>query len=212
MNLFQNTKTNWKYIIFISLFAVIFSAGALVYQYWWLPKEEANMFQVQKVQYKQNETAEWKIYRNEQLGFEISYPSQWVIFGTEEEKDSYGGYKYFYVKFGDEKEVEINKERQAGEIKCAVTAGISNNVDNLTVSDWAIKKWGNPEDLELGKIENIKINNLEGIKYEFMSMGLETNILFSKNDKIINITTTFGDCEDLPVIFDQMLSTLKIIN
>jgi hypothetical protein len=148
-----------------------------------------------------DKTANWKTYRNNDYGFEVKYPSEWIIM-----KDSTES-----IIFADKKETETQKEKQAGEIRCSAGIWLYNNEKGLSLRDWAVGKWGEPEKREAGKISEVKINDLEGIKYEFMNMGTETNVLFSKDSKVIDIQTTFDGCDNLNTIFTQILSTFKFI-
>ena len=56
-------------IVIIVLVAIIAGAGILAWQYFGTLKEEVAI---------QDETADWKTYRNEEYGFEIKYPSDWM--------------------------------------------------------------------------------------------------------------------------------------
>jgi len=200
-------KTNWKYILIIVILALIV-AGETLY----LAKQEVKIPEMKLPQKPKEETAnlsrdevlrDWKTYRNEEYWFEIEYPSNWIIVYESPGKE--------VIAFADEKEAETQREKQAGEIRCLVEVGVYNNEKGLSLYDWAINKWGKPEKREAGKVSEVKIDDLEGIKYEFMSMGMETNILFSKNNKVIDVRTTFDGCDNLHTLFNQMFSTFRFI-
>ncbi len=65
MYFIKQGKTNWKYILIVVILAAVVGGGILAWQFWWVPKEEVK-----------DETADWKTYKNEEYGFEFSYPEQ----------------------------------------------------------------------------------------------------------------------------------------
>ncbi len=73
----------------IMIAAVVFLfGGVMVYQYWWLPKEEVkNQTNLAQNNIK-DETVGWKIYKNERFDYEIKYPSFLQFQG--QELDKYG--------------------------------------------------------------------------------------------------------------------------
>jgi len=95
VNLFKNRKTNWKYILIVIILATIVGGGILAWQYWWVPKEKGKT--PEKI--TQDETADWKTYRNEDYGFAMKYPKDWVF---EESKDEEGASIFFHTLKKDE--------------------------------------------------------------------------------------------------------------
>jgi hypothetical protein len=85
-------KTDIKYILIVVILAVIAGGGILGYQYWWMPRKEiessscpappicegellyGDSFSGCPSYSCVDETVNWKIYRNEEYGFEIKYP------------------------------------------------------------------------------------------------------------------------------------------
>ncbi len=59
--------------ILIIVICLLLAGGILVWQYGWLAKEEAKPPEGEITQ--EDETANWEIYRNEEYGFEVKYPS-----------------------------------------------------------------------------------------------------------------------------------------
>jgi len=214
----MNKKISTPIAIGIITILVIIVGGFALWQRAEITKEE-NMplpeIQIPEKKEIKDETAGlvpsevegWQTYRNEEYGFEVKYPEEWIV--IKEEKNDY---PIFYVLFGEKKESEINKELQAGEIRRAAWLSLYENKENLSLYDWTINKFGNPQEKDKGKLSEIKINNQNGFKYEFMSMGLETDILFSEDKKVINIGTVLDGCDDLETIFNQILSTFKFID
>ena len=153
-------------------------------------------------------TTDWRVYIDKEYGFEIKYPPGWMA--AKEGMEPKVGLEY-YVIFANRKEMKIQKKNQAGETKCLVGIYLYENKESLSLDDWAIKKWGEPDKREIAKITPVKINKLEGLQYEFMSMGIQRNVLISQNNKVIDFHTTFDDCDHLNIIFNRMLSTFKFI-
>jgi len=93
-------KTNWKYILIVFVLAVIVGGGILSYVKY-LGREMVSITkfpEVKKPEKVEEETANWRTYRNEELGFEVKYPQQWTF---KEQKMPAKG-----VTFGEEKKVE----------------------------------------------------------------------------------------------------------
>ena len=185
--------------IAIILLLAVSVGGITLWQYSEMQSEKIKPVALKS--FEKDETADWKIYLNEEYGFEVEYPSEWIIIKEAEES----------VLFASEKETKIQAEKQAGEIRCAVWVSLYNNEKGLSLRDWAIEKWGEQESREAGKITEVKVGDLKGLKYEFMSMGMQTNILLPGNDEVINIQTTFGGCENLDAIFNGIISTFRFI-
>jgi hypothetical protein len=80
MNQFKDSRTNWKYILIVVILSAIAGVGILAYQYWWVAKQEVNTPEI-KLPEKvvTDETAGWKTYNNEGLGFSLKLPSGWDI-------------------------------------------------------------------------------------------------------------------------------------
>ena len=83
MNFSKDPQVNWKYVLIVVILATIVGGGILVYQYWWIPKEEIKIPEIKSPEeVAKDETASWKTYHNE--WYEIKYPDffeEKIIFG-----------------------------------------------------------------------------------------------------------------------------------
>jgi hypothetical protein len=79
MNFLKEGKTNWKYILIVVILAVIVGGGILR----WVNKQEISPTEFpqipKKVEKIEDETADWKTYRNEEYGFEFKYPPTYLL-------------------------------------------------------------------------------------------------------------------------------------
>ena len=183
--------------IAIILSLAVLVGGITLWQYSEIEKEPVGLETSGK-----NENTVWKIYNSEENGITVEHPPEWIIIKEDEE----------FVVFADGKEVGAQAEKRDGEIRSTVGIFFYDNNESLSLYDWAIKEWGKPESFEAGEMTKVKIGDLEGLKYKFVNMGVETHILFSKNDKIIDIQTMFDNYDDSYMIFDRILSTLQFEN
>lgn len=100
MNFFKNRKTNWHYILILFVLVFLFCGGILAYRYYrylWVPREESKSPEVEgpkEISEKEDETAPWRLYRNEEFGFEIKYPEDWKF-------QEYSPATYFFPKVYD---------------------------------------------------------------------------------------------------------------
>jgi len=83
MNLLKDPRTNWKYILIVIILAIVIGGGILAYQQWWVKKQLENLSELPELKIPekitQDETANWKTYENEGLGFSFKYPQDWII-------------------------------------------------------------------------------------------------------------------------------------
>lgn len=101
----KTLKTNWKFLLIVLILAAVVGGGSLYYSS--LVSREISLFvkqilQITKPGTAPDETAgtstssvqDWQTYRNEEFGFEVKYPDQWII---DVYKD-YFGYKSYNVR------------------------------------------------------------------------------------------------------------------
>ena len=78
--LIKKGRTNWKYILIVIILAAAVGGGILGYRYWCIQEYEVRIPEIKPPGIVfENETADWKTYRNEEYGFEIKYPKEWLI-------------------------------------------------------------------------------------------------------------------------------------
>ncbi len=74
--------------IIIIVVCALLVGGIVIWQYYGMPKEEE---EVSGEKLPEDETADWKTYRNEEYGYELKYYKDWTY------KDKEGGpYTYFF--------------------------------------------------------------------------------------------------------------------
>ncbi len=80
-------KTNLIYILIVVVLAVIVGGGILGYYYSWIKDLEAKLAEIETrlpvVETPIDETANWETYKNEEYGFEIKYPPDFIEQKTE---------------------------------------------------------------------------------------------------------------------------------
>jgi len=76
---YLNKRVSTLLGVAIIVLVTILVGGTLVWQYWWLPKEEIKPPEVKPSEAVKDEAADWKTYRNEKYGYVVRYPPNWRI-------------------------------------------------------------------------------------------------------------------------------------
>jgi len=82
-DLLKDPRTNWKFICIVVILGFLAAGGILGYYYLWLTELETKLAEIEvrlPEKVVQDETADWKIYRNEEYGYEVKYPSNWYFY------------------------------------------------------------------------------------------------------------------------------------
>jgi hypothetical protein len=185
---FKDPNTNWKYILIVVMVAFAVGVGIVGYQ-WWIGKEEVKA--PEKV--SKNETADWKTYRNEEYGYAIRYPNNYVLkeetMVTTLEEESPPAYKYSIpVQLLSRVEISFPSFPPEG---AKIEINIYNNADNLTLNQWFDYLENPPDGLEpfrVGDKEPILVAGIESIKGVYGCCGECIKGVFIPNEnKIYNL-------------------------
>lgn len=76
-----NQKINWEFILIVLILTILVGGGILGYlNYFKREMISLTKFpEIKKPEKIENETANWKTYRNEEYNFEIKYPENWLV-------------------------------------------------------------------------------------------------------------------------------------
>ncbi len=185
-------KTNWKYLLIVVILSAIAGAGILAWQYLEIPKEEVK-----------DETADWKTYKNDEYGFEIKHPNDWImeIYKKAHEMAILQSLiKWYPPWIPPEKidvviEINVGKKQEGYSIPVILGFGKDITCENVEI--------GNLTFCKLVK-KSEKLNIMDVISYSI-----------SKNDNIYTVGM-FYDLPDSEIqlefeIFNQMLSTFLFL-
>jgi len=159
--------------IWIIIILVIFVAGGiLAWQYFWVPKEEVKAPEEVII----DETADWKIYRNEEYGFEIKYPS--------------------FLEGG---EPGCSISEIEGIIFIGPVSLIFFDIQGLTLDEWINRKIAEAEEKTKEMQESFRQAGYENWQ-EFGSKLLSSEEIFIGGEKAVKLSYQFvGAGFDLPV-------------
>lgn len=179
-------------IVTVIIVLVVVAGGILAWQKGWLPKIITSKFAPTPIVAPTptpNETANWKIYRNEEYGYEVRYPVEW----TGGEKLTITDYAFF----------SLSSLHGTG-----VFFGIRvyENPDGFTPEEWWEQK------SRIGIVNwsykgNFPISGINARVYQGEEEGGNYNYyLLPKDAKIYFIDTLLGEEE-----MHQILSTFKFL-
>lgn len=201
MNFLKDPRTNWKYIFIILILAIVVGGGIL----WFSVKQEPS-YQPPEIEKPEkvveDETANWKIYRNKDYGFEVKYPEDYLV---KEEKIAHGLEEEqpleYILSYRYEKPVWLlNTVRIYSSLTefppkgAEIEINIFNNANNLTVKQWLdyINKGVEQGLIYEGRAvvdrEPVSVVGIESIKGVYGCCGkCVEGIFISKGDKIYNL-------------------------
>ncbi|MBT4447594.1 MAG: hypothetical protein HOD06_02530 [Candidatus Komeilibacteria bacterium] len=146
----------------------------------------------------QIDVSDWQAYRNEELGFEFKYPSNW------EYRINNDG--FIYLK-------DSNKDYYLeGSITDLIVISTSNLSDYDSVDAW-IEKWTISKEQYGSSVENIKINDYVNGLRAFDYLGIYTAIY--SNSNVYSISQVNLGSEDInkniSEVYEEILNSWKFI-
>ena len=205
--------------IWIMIIIVILLAGGIwVWHYLGAPKEEVK---VPEEIVPKNETANWKTYRNEEYGFEVKYPQDWLV-----REDAF--IKEIY--FGEKGEVTGAEGEKIPVEKIGFSVGFYSdasklwgNEENFPLEDWISETFLPLQEGEIRENITFGVNNYPGIllkKYKGVGViRLITTVYVERNSSIFELkgevptptTVGFPTQYDYDKVFNQMLSKFRFL-
>jgi hypothetical protein len=198
-------KTNWKFILIIIILAVIVGGEAL-----WYVKRPEKLYQPPEI--KKSEMADWKTYRNEEYGFEMKYPEDWLV------QDSVfvdPVNRQDFISKGIEPLTGAKFTSLDNPVQ-TVSATVYNNSNNYNLDEWLrIYQETSPVGPSfLGQIDEFTIDENKGTKGWFgCCMTYKQTAFLTKGNKTYQIEGGTRNLEtgtyDYETIFNQMLSSFR---
>ena len=206
-------KTNWKYILIVLILAFIVGGGIFGYSRYF-KREISSLTQfpeIRKPQKIEEETANWKTYRNEEYGFEIKYPDGWLV-KKEELGSIYSGFITQQIEPLDQVKFISSEDS-----KKSVAIIVYNNSKGYSLEEWLrIYSEISPTGVSLAWKEEFSVAGEKGLKGGFgCCMTYHQSAFLAKGNKIYQIEGGMRDLKtgtyEYETIFDQMLSTFRFI-
>ncbi|HDZ54290.1 MAG TPA: hypothetical protein ENI19_00145 [Candidatus Nealsonbacteria bacterium] len=213
-------KTNLTYILIVIVLAVIVGGGILGYYYSWIKELEVKLAELElklpEVKPPEDETVNWKTYRNEEYGFEVKYPSD-----------------FYFVEYDDKKQITFESKKWENYQANHPFINISIYETDLSVKDWIednfspiqLSQKGDEEIVSgvqnevTSKIEHKIIAGSDAtIFYWWGVSGGGDNAVFKNGNILYHLQRHLAGSLENPEdtvprkLFDQMLSAFKFID
>ena len=209
-------KTNWKFLVIVIVLAAVAGGGIL----WCTSKQEVLFTEFPEIKIPEDETADWKAYRNEEYWYKIKYPSDWERIdadpGTYVMADNDELLAVFWIaddsigdmtidNFFDEVEEDFIKEDLAFD-PCTNKKEIKVGGEKAIRCDW-VRNVKNSE-----MLQELGLEGPEEFDYSYIYI---VHQFPSQNTGFLSfliVNSLSGKKGEFYPIFDQMLSTFKFLD
>jgi type II secretory pathway pseudopilin PulG len=173
------------------------------------PKKKTNDI-VEDEKTAPNKTDDWSNYTNSKYSYSIKYPNSWFNLPNYGAPDTD---KYFSNK-------NVGAPLEMGSDGIWITIRISDNNDNLSLSEWASKNPGNPQS-EISNVRNVSINGVPAIQqvedftkaegteggYSLATYLMKGNTVYSIKNLAFNSTTSSEYEEEYNLMAESFVIT-----
>lgn len=146
-----------------------------------------------------DETANWKTY-NSKMGFDIKYPSDWVVIVTSPQDESFIAFDKSTQIDGKEVCVDMGC-KLPGVIIAKGTTSISEYISGLDRYD---RKVIEREDVNIASKRYVRL-----LTYSVPNQNNEYEFLYQKNESLFSFSSIYGNDKEYVRILEKMLSTFK---
>ena len=139
------------------------------------------------------DTSNWKIYKNEEFGFEIKYPKDWYV-----------------VEELDRERVVISSDIK-NPFYAPIVIAIRSNEKRLSIKEWFQKSYPK-NDISKLEIQKVKFNGIDGMRFSKKPDSIGS-FYFPNEDKIYSISSLDSqkNIENQKMMTEKLLSTFKFI-
>ena len=225
-------KNGFSTILIVVIVLVVIAIGVLAWQYWPEEVEQEPIVGQDQVEIDQSvvedelisnevidETANWQIYRNEEYGFEVKYPKNYLISENTKQTEN----RLSFISFTNEKYNPLD-----GPVPPHIKILVLKDVSDQDINEWLLENSTEAEfateeqeqsgkryfNLEKMNIRSSKIGQYNGLEADIMggypcSFGIA---LLKDRNFIFELSFMCKSNQEEANNFNQMLSTFRFID